>query len=145
MKKTLLAFALLAATSAAFALDAPGQNWSTLTYNPSPIRGTPEDNNLLLQGRAEQGLIVGKVGGFKINTYGAVNYSYDRNGLAYNNKLSPEIGVKLQHDMGNNGLVEIGTAVVHQRSFRGVTAGPSSGTGVSVYGQYWFGWNAGKQ
>lgn len=145
MKTLALALAFALASSAALAVDAPGSNWSSITFNPSPISGTPEDNNVLLQGRVEQGLIVGRVGGFKVNTYGAVNYSYDRNGLAYNNKIAPQIGVKLQRDVGSNGLVEIGAAVTHQNNFRGVTQGKSSGTGVMVYGQYWFGWNAGSK
>lgn len=142
MKKTLLAIALVAiASSASAQLSMPGSNWSTLTYNPSPIRGTPEDNNTLLQGNIEQGIVWRKLGDWKLNTYGALAYTVDRNGLAYNNKLSPSIGVKLQHDFANNGVFEVGTAIVHQDNFRGVTAGPKSGTGVNLYAQYWFGWN----
>jgi hypothetical protein len=143
MKKTLFAVALLVASAGAFAQSsAPGSAWANLTYNPSPIKGTPEDNNTLLQGRVEQGLIVGRVGGFRVNTFGAVNYSVDNNGLAYNNKVSPMLGVKLQRDLGSSGIVEAGVQVVHQYNFRGVAAGqPNSGTGVQAFVSFWSGWD----
>jgi hypothetical protein len=142
MKKTLFAVALLVASASAFAQSsAPGSAWASLTYNPSPIKGTPEDNNTLLQGRVEQGLIVGRVGGFRVNTFGAVNYSVDNNGLAYNNKISPMIGVKLQRDLGSSGVVEAGVQVVHQHNFRGVSSGPTSGTGVQAFVSFWSGWD----
>jgi hypothetical protein len=145
MKKIAIAAAMLALSFGASAQTSfPGSSWANMTYNPSPIRGTPEDNNILLQGKIEQGAIVGKLGGFSVNTYGALGYSYDRNGLAYNNKVSPSVGVKLQHSLGSNGSFDIGAAVVYQNSFRGVTTGPSSGTGVSLYVQYWNGWDLKK-
>lgn len=145
MKKTLLALALLATSAAAFAQSsAPGSAWASMTANPSVVKGTPEDNNILLQGRVEQGLIVGKVGGFRVNTFGAVNYSVDRNSLSYNNKVAPMVGVKLQRDLGSSGIVEAGVQVVHQRNFRGVTGGPSSGTGVQAFVSFWSGWDLKK-
>jgi hypothetical protein len=145
VKKIVITAAMLVMSAAAAAQTSlPGSNWSNLTYNPSPISGTPEDGNILLQGNIEQGAIVGKLGGFAVNTYGAVAYSYDRNALAYNNKIAPSIGIKLQHQLGSNGSFDLGAALVHQRNYRGVTAGPSSGTGVMLYAQYWTGWNLKK-
>jgi hypothetical protein len=145
MKKIAIAAAMLALSLGASAQSsAPGSAWATLTYNPSPIRGTPEDNNTLLQGRVEQGLIVGKLGGFRVNTFGAVNYSVDNNGLAYNNKIAPMVGVKLQRDLGSRGIVEMGVQVVHQNNFRGVSGGPSSGTGVQAFVSVWNGWDLKK-
>jgi hypothetical protein len=144
MKKTLLLAALVfaSATATAQGMSAPGSTWANLTYNPSPIKGTPEDNNTLLQGRVEQGLIVGRVGGFRVNTFGAVNYSVDNNGLSYNNKVAPMVGIKLQRDLGSSGIVEAGVQVVHQHNFRGVAAGqPNSGTGVQAFISVWSGWD----
>lgn len=145
MFKKLATAAVLLATVSGFAhaqsQSYPGSAWANLTYNPSPIKGTPEDGNTLLQGRVEQGMIVGKLGDFRVNTFGAVNYSIDNNGLAYNNKLSPMVGVKIQRDLGKSGIVEIGVQAVHQRNFRGVTAGPSSGTGVQFFVSMWSGWD----
>jgi len=144
MKKTLLAVALIAASFGASAqLAYPGSNWSSLTFNPSVIRGTPEDNNILLQGKLEQGVVWAKFGDVRLNTYGSVAYSWDRNGLSYNNKIVPAIGVKLQTQF-EKGQFDVGVELAHQRNFRGVTAGPSSGTGVLVYAQYWFGWDLKK-
>lgn len=144
MKKSLITIALIATTMGAFAQSAPGSAWANLTYNPSPIKGTPEDNNTLLQGRVEQGLIVGHLGSFRVNTFGAVNYSVDNNGLAYNNKIAPMVGVKLQRDLGSRGILEAGVQVVHQNTFRGVTTGPSSGTGVQAFVSVWSGWDLKK-
>jgi hypothetical protein len=145
MKKIAITAAMLAlSVGAAAQSSAPGSAWANLTYNPSPIRGTPEDNNTLLQGRVEQGLIVGKLGGFRVNTFGAVNFSADNNGLAYNNKVAPMVGVKLQRDLGQRGIVEMGVQVVHQNNFRGVSSGPSSGTGVQAFVSVWNGWDLKK-
>ncbi len=142
MKKYfVIAVSLLAASFASAQTAYPGSNWSTVTVNPSPVRGTLEDDNILLQGRYEQGAIVARYGDWKVNTYGAVSYSYDKNGLAYNNKIAPALGVKFQRPMTDNGQLELGLAVVHQNTFRGVTSGPKSGTGASLFAQYWFGWD----
>jgi hypothetical protein len=142
MKKTLIAAALFAVSFAASAqLAYPGSNWSTLTFNPSVIKGTPEDNNILLQGKLEQGVVWAKFGNYRVNTYGSVAYSWDRNGLSYNNKVVPAIGVKLQRT-AERGVFDIGVELAHQNNFRGVQAGaPKSGTGVIAYAQYWFGWD----
>lgn len=144
MKKTLLVAAALVAMATASGASAqlayPGSNWSNLTYNPSPIKG-PEDNNVLLQGNLEQGIVWANVGGWNVNTYGAIGYSADRNGLAYNNKIVPTLGLKFQRpwDKGN---LDVGIQVVHQYNFTGVPDGQSkSGTGVQVYVQYWTGWD----
>lgn len=145
MKKTLIALAVLAASFGASAQSSfPGSNWSELTVNPSVVRGTPEDNNVLLQGNVEQGMIVTTLAkGWRVNTFAGLNYSIDRNALAYNNKLVPMVGVKLQHDF-DGGVVDLGVRLVHENHFRGVTAGPSSGTGVQAYVSYWTGWNLKK-
>ena len=51
--------------------------------------------------------------------------------------------MKLQTQF-EKGQFDVGVELAHQRNFRGVTAGPSSGTGVLVYAQYWFGWDLKK-
>lgn len=148
MKKSYLAIAALLAAcsfaSAASAQEMPGSAWASLTANPSVVKDTPEDNNLLLQGRVEQGYIVGRVGDFKVNTFAAVNYSLDKNGLSYNNKLAPALGIKLQRPLGDNGILEIGIQAVHQRNFRGVAYGPREGTGIQAFVSFWSGWDLKK-
>jgi hypothetical protein len=148
MKKAIFASALalaMVAGAQAEPLGYPGSNWSVLTVNPSPIRGTPEDNNVLLQGKIEQGVDWMRLGDgkWRLNSYVQLGYSADKNGLAYNNKLVPAIGTKVSRDF-DNGVLDLGVQVVHQNNFRGVTTGPSSGTGVQLYASYWFGWNLKK-
>lgn len=144
MKKTIFALAMLATTSAFAAgpIGYPGSDWTSFTTNPSPIKGTPEDNNLLLQGNVQQGVDWLKVGHSEwvLDTYVALGYSIDHNGLYYDNKLSPALGVKLRRDYTNS-MVEVGVQAIHQDNFRGVTQGPSNGNGMQVYVNYWGGWN----
>lgn len=144
MKKIISAIALLAAafTASADPIGYPGSNWSTITINPGVVRGTAEDNNVLLQGKAEQGidwLRFGAGDAWKLNTYAQVGYSVDRNKLDYNNKLVPAVGVKMVRSF-EHGTAELGIQVVHEDHFR--LSGPGrSGNGVQAYGSYWFGWN----
>lgn len=135
-----LAALVFAVGGASAQVSYPGSNWSTLSVNPSVVKGTPEDNNVLLQGKLEQGVVWSRLGDWGVNTYGSVGYSWDKNGLSYNNKVSPAVGLKFQRSF-EKGQVDIGVEVVHQENFRGVVSGPKSGTGVQAYAQYWFGWN----
>jgi opacity protein-like surface antigen len=145
MKKILIAAAVMAfAMSASAQSSYPGSAWANMTVNPSVVKNSAESDNVLLQGRVEQGMIVGHVGNFRVNTFGAVNYSVDRNGLDYNNKIAPMVGVKMQRDLGSNGIVEFGVQAVHERHFRGVTGGPSTGTGVQAFVSVWSGWDLKK-
>ncbi len=144
MKKILIAAALFATAFAASAqVSLPGSNWSELTVNPSVVRNTQEDGNVLLQGNIEQGAVWGNVGQFKVNTFVGMNYSVDRNGLSYNNKLAPMVGVKLQHDIPG-GVLDVGVRVLYENHFRGVDSGPKSGVGAQLYVSYWTGWNLKK-
>jgi len=145
MKKAILAV-LLAVTSvtASAQLAMPGSSWSELTYNPSPIRGTPEDGNIIFQGSIQQGIDWSKHGAWTFNTFAQLNYVADKNELFYNNKLSPMIGVKLRRDF-DRGVIDVGVRLVHVNHFKGVSEGqPRSGTGVQAYAGYWFGWNLKK-
>lgn len=145
MKKLFIALALVGLSlSASAQLAYPGSNWSDVTVNPSVVKGTPEANNVLLQGNIEQGIVWKHFGAWRLNTFTGLNYSVDRNGLAYNNKLAPMVGVKFQHDFSSNGQLDLGVRLVHERHFRSVTEGENSGTGVQAYADYWFGWNLGK-
>jgi len=126
--------------------DFPGSNWSALTLHPGVVKGTPEDGNLLLQGKIEQGAIWARFGDndkWALNTYVSLGYSADRNKLYYNNKLSPAIGVKVSRSF-ESGVVDIGVQAVHETYFHGITGSPKSGSGVQAYASYWFGWNLGK-
>jgi len=152
MKKSRFAIAgvILALASmgamAAEPLGYPGSNWSELTFSPGVIKGTKEDNNILLQGKVEQGIDWMKVSDkWKLNTYASFGYSMDKNKLDYNNKLVPAVGVKLVRDF-DHGVLNLGVQAVHERHFNvgPEVTGPVSGSGVQVYASYWFGWNLKK-
>jgi hypothetical protein len=152
MKKTLITAAFLFASSIAVAQDGltplgyPGSTWSVLTVNPGVIKNTPEDDNVLLQGKIEQGIDWRKLGDNKewtLNTYVSLGYSADKNGLSYNNKVVPAVGVKMSRSF-DSGVFDVGLQAVHENHFRGVTSGPSRGTGMQLYASYWFGWNLGR-
>lgn len=152
MKKSMIALALIVASVGVHAqgsvkpLGYPGSNWSVLTFNPGVIKGSGEEDNVLLQGKLEQGIDWVKFGVNKewtLNTYVSLGYSADKNGLIYNNKLVPAVGVKMSHGF-QNGVLDLGVQAVHENHFRGQTSGPTRGSGVQAYASYWFGWNLGK-
>lgn len=154
MKKNILALSIaamigglgFASSASADPVGYPGSTWSTLTFNPGVIKDTPEQDNLLLQGKIEQGIDWFKFGDdnqWKFNTYASLGYSADRNGLSYNNKLVPAVGMKVSRNF-ENGVLDIGVQAVHENHFRGVNYGPRSGTGVQLYVSYWFGWDLRK-
>lgn len=147
MKKSIIAATLAVFSLGAVAQDGikplayPGSNWSVLTVNPGVISGSPEDNNVLLQGKLEQGIDWVKFGDKKrwtLNTYVSLGYSVDKNKLDYNNKLVPAIGVKVSRSY-EHGVVDFGVQAVHENHFR-ATGGRKSGSGVQAYASYWFGW-----
>ena len=142
MKKTIFGLALLAASVGASAqLAYPGSNWSNLTYNSDPAAPSSERTNTLLQGNIEQGIVWKNFNGWRLNTYASMGYSADNVGYAYNNKVTPALGIKFQRPW-DGGNLDVGVQVVHQRNFRNVPTGASnSGTGVQAYVQYWTGWD----
>jgi hypothetical protein len=149
MKKIILAAVLIAVSMGANAQIAyPGSTWGELTFDPSVVDDGPENNNILFQGAIQQGIDWKKYGAWTLNTYVGASYVIDKNELFYNNRFSPQIGVKLKRAhmiAGAEGQTEVGLRLVHQRTFRGVSVGqPKSGTGVQAYAQYWFGWNPKK-
>ena len=151
MKKTIIATVMALSAIGASAeglkpIGYPGSNWSVLTVNPGVIKNSAEEHNVLLQGKLEQGvdwLRFGADKNWRLNTYAALGYSVDKNAIAYNNKLSPAIGVKVSRDF-DSGVVDLGIQAVHETHNRGVSSGPKSGTGVQAYASYWFGWNLKK-
>lgn len=145
MKTILIATAVMTLAMSVNAQNSyPGSAWANMTGNPSVVKNSAEEGNILLQGRVEQGMIIGHVGDFRVNAFGAVNYSVDRNGLDYNNKIAPMVGVKMQRDLGSNGIVEFGVQAVHENHFRATNGSPSNGTGVQAFVSFWSGWDLRK-
>ncbi len=145
MKKNLLALALVVASFGASAeglkpLSMPGSAWSVLT-GPAGFAGA-EEKNILLSGKIEQGAVWAKYGQnqeWALNTYASFGYSVDREGIGYNNKLVPAIGVKMTRSF-NGGIVDIGIQAVHENRFKD----HQRGGGVQAYVSVWGGWDLRK-
>lgn len=119
----------------------PGSSWGTLTW-PSGVKGTGEEHNAVLTGKVEQGIDWLKFGDgnrWTLNTYGSLGYSADHEGLDWNNKVVPAIGVKVSRAY-EKGVVDIGVQAFRERRWKS----DQDGNGVQVYASYWFGWDAKK-
>jgi hypothetical protein len=141
MKKMIFAAMMLVVSSFAQAQVAyPGSSWGVVTF-PAGI-SDQEKNNVLAQGKAEQGVDLKVMGAQKqwtLNTYASLGYSIDRNKLDYNNKITPAIGVKMTRKF-SSAVVDMGVQAYHENHF--VTH--TSGNGVQAYVSYWSGWNLNK-
>jgi hypothetical protein len=145
MKKSLIALALAVASIGAFAdglkpLAYPGSAWSVVTF-PAGVAGA-EEHNTTLSGKVEQGIVWQKFGANKewaLNTYASFGYSVDREGLGYNNKVVPAIGVKMTRTF-SNGVVDVGVQAVHENRFKD----HQRGSGVQAYVSVWSGWDLRK-
>lgn len=132
--------ALAAGVACAEPISYPGTTWGSISY-PSGLVA-PENHDVLLAGRIEQGAIwfrFGERSEWSLNTYAAINYSADNKGLPYNNKLTPLVGVKITRRL-DGGLLDLGVQLAHERRFKD----HQSNTGVQAYAGWWFGWDLKK-
>lgn len=131
----------LCATFASHAepLAYPASMWGQLVY-PAGLSQEEKDNTLL-SGRFEQGADWFRFGDekWKFNTYVALGYSMDTKELAYNNKLTPAVGVKVSRSF-ESGMVDLGLQLIHERRWK--EPRDNSNTGVQVYASWWFGWDS---
>jgi hypothetical protein len=137
-RNQLVAIAACACAQAGVAQIAyPGSTWGVLMY---PAGLTPaEKENTLLAGRVEQGIDWFRFGDeqWKFNTYAALAYSVDNQGLDYNNKLTPAIGMKVSRTF-ESGVLDFGLQAIHERRWKT----SASNSGAQVYVSWWFGWDA---
>ena len=157
MKKFIFAAVASLAAASAFAaepLGYPGSTWGQLTFPSSVIADTPEHGNWVYQGKITQGIDWVKFGSDKkwtLDTYASLGLSDDRNHLAYNDKVVPALGVRLDRSY-NNGIVTVGVEGVYEHHWGDVYNGSQvvgspvkmNGAGVQAYVSYWFGWNLKK-
>lgn len=120
----------------------PGYTWGSLSYTPSGIDQV-EDNNIMFQGVLNQGIDWMKINdNWTFNTYAQVSVNTDRNGLDYNNKIVPSVGAKLSKGY-ENGVVDFGVEMFHEQRFGDLYKSTNrTDTGIKVYANYWFGWDA---
>ncbi len=112
----------------------PGQFWST-NGTLEPV----EKGNVLTENYFEQGATVFSTAGHSVTLtpYVAVGFAFDTKGFSYNNKVDPSVGIKVNKYF-RSGIVSAGTAFADEHRFGSMAA---SASGISYYGQYWFGWN----
>lgn len=118
----------------------PGSNWSALT-GPSGASGAERDN-ILLQGRIEQGIDWVRFGTdnkLTLNTFASAAYSVDTRGLDYNNKFAPAFGMKVRRSF-DSGVLDVGVQLVNERRWKS----KSDATISQVFISYWFGWDLKK-
>jgi hypothetical protein len=120
----------------------PGYTWGSLTYPSSVIKNSPENDNLLFQGKIEQGVDWVKFGSrkeFTLNTFASVNYSLDSQGLPYNNKVMPAAGVKVRMT-GEWGVADLGVQYVYENRWK-YGEDQRSGSGVQAFLTWYSDWN----
>lgn len=115
----------------------PGSTWGQLIY-PAGL-SEEEKTNTLLSGRVEQGVDWFRFGDdkWKFNTYVAIGYSVDNKGLAYNNKITPALGMRATR-VFTGGALDFGLQAIHERRWKD----NQDNSGVQVYASWWFGWDA---
>jgi hypothetical protein len=123
----------------AFGLDFgfPGLFWAEARYPNSPV--SEERQNYALEGNLEQGVDWISINHqWALNTFGEVRYTVDQEGLDYNNRLSPAVGIKLKAKIGF-GMVQLGLKAVDEYRFKS----DRSNAIVLGFVNCWFGWNLG--
>lgn len=145
MKKLVSIIALSTAMGAANALEPlelPGSHWA-VGLAPSGVSG-PDKDAYLLQGRLEQGAIWARFGDSKewaLNTYLSFAYSVDNEGLPYNNKVVPGVGVKMTRTF-SNGVLDIGVQYVYENRWKALD--DKTGSGIQAFISVWNGWDLKK-
>jgi hypothetical protein len=116
------------------AMGLPGQGWTSIG-NVSPI----EHNNFYLQSYVEQSAAVFSTysGSVTVTPFVGVGLVLDTKGYDWNNKLQPKVGLKV-NKLFLHGIVSVGSAYSYEERFKG----GNSSSGLVLYAQDWFGWQA---
>jgi hypothetical protein len=111
----------------------PGQTW-TVVGNLSPI----EHDNFYTQSYAEQGAAIygNRSGSMTVTPYVSVGLVLDTQGLKWNNKIEPRVGVKVNR-IFRNGIISVGSAYSYENRFRSTES-----SALILYAQDWFGWQS---
>ncbi len=111
----------------------PGQAWTTLG-NLSPT----EHNNGYSQSYMEQSAAVfaSNAGSVTLTPYVSLGLVLDTKGYAWNNKVEPRAGIKL-NKLFRSGVVSLSSAYAYEDRFNSL-----SSSGFILYAQDWFGWQS---
>jgi len=115
------------------AVGLPGQGWTSVG-NLSPI----EHNNFFTQSYFEQSAAIFSTysGSITVTPFVGVGLVLDTKGYEWNNKIQPRLGVKVNKYF-RKGVVSIGSACSYEDRFKSFNS-----SGLTLYVQDWFGWQA---
>jgi len=101
---------------------------------------TPTEASVISNSYVEQGVTVWRNKSLALTPYGALTTAFDTKSYDWENKLKPELGVKLTKSF-THGLISAGTAYAIEDRFK---SGTKRG-GAIGYVNYWLGWNSGRR
>jgi hypothetical protein len=104
-----------------------GASWGELRHE-----GGEGEVNTLLYGWIDQGVDWMEIGKFKLNTYGILRYSFDTEGLNWNNSLAPGVGIAVRR-----GALKIGAEAFQEHS----TQSNRTENKAVLYMNWWVGWD----
>jgi hypothetical protein len=118
------------------AVGLPGQTWTSVG-NLSPI----EHNNVYAQSYIEQSaaLFATPSGSMTVTPYVSLGLVFDTQRYAWNNKVEPRAGFKF-NKFFHSGVVSLGSAYCYEDRFQSIQS-----SGLIVYVQDWFGWQAASE
>lgn len=129
-----------AATSWFNPIALPGSTWGSITYPGSVLNGSPEENDVIFQGNVEQGADWFKFGDrkqFTFNTFVSMPFTVDSDGLPWNNKIQPGVGMKVRHNWGDSGVTDIGVRALYESRWKD----NQSGWGYQLFVNYYTNWD----
>src|SRR5690242_19843967 len=111
----------------------PGESWTT-AGNLSPV----EHGNGYVQSYVEQdaAVLASRSGSLSLTPYVSLGLVLDTKGYAWNNKVEPQAGIKLNKSLPH-GVVSMGTAYTYEDRFNSLQS-----SGMVLYVQDWFGWQS---
>ncbi|HET7750437.1 MAG TPA: hypothetical protein VFK81_13710 [Terriglobales bacterium] len=114
----------------------PGETWTTVG-NLSPV----EHGNGYVQSYVEQdaAVLASQSGSLSLTPYVSVGMGLDTKGYDWNNKIEPQVGIKLNKAL-SHGLISAGTAYTYEDRFSSLQRG-----GMVFYIQDWFGWQSASE
>lgn len=144
MKKIVLVFAMTLALSGFFPpadasepLGYPGYTWGSLEY---PASVAVERNNLLFDGKIEQGIDWHQYESWMLNTFVDLRYTLDSQGYDWNNRIAPGIGFKFRRAFSQLGVADIGAKYTYESRWKN----DANGSGIKVFVNWYFDWNLKK-
>ncbi len=118
----------------------PGSTWGSITWPGSVLDNSPEKNDVIFQGNVEQGADWFKFGDskqFTFNTFVSMPFTVDTDGLPWNNKVQPGIGMKIRHSWGDSGTTDFGVRALYESRWKD----NQDGWGVQLFVNYYTNWN----